>query len=384
MSDRNGEVMVLSVPEQVTSPVPLGPAGESGSLTSLQSGLSREAFYENGDNEAKRESAIEEFQAALDNKTSLLTKSYGLQNKLSEYFKRKRGSGGLIQVESVEEIEVQYKTSMQKVDELTMKLKKVGSDCKTDLEMFLERCEEKRVSVNGDYERVLDKKRKISQSCIVPRSGRPVTSKDVADLEEQERKKDEELERARLDNIKHKAKLEKSELLLEEKEQVIEGLNLIDFEQLKIENQTYHEKIDERNEDLQKLHKKIERTVQILTHMKEKLEFVSIENQAKKHQLDKAEAELQCQRDELNRLKQQRERTRNSGAKLHKNMGLYGKEALLFDFEEQIDRSEEMKKTVAALKARHAALKKENAELNAKITPKSSTHSTRVKSAIKF
>jgi hypothetical protein len=122
---------------------------------------------------------------------ALLTKSYGLQNKLSEYFKRKRGSGGLIQVESVEgsfffelfysqfleEIEEQYKTSMQKVDELTNKLKKVGSDCKTDLEMFLERCEEKRVSVNGDYERVLDKKRKISQSCIVPRSGRPVTSK---------------------------------------------------------------------------------------------------------------------------------------------------------------------------------------------------------------
>ena len=66
---------------------------------------------------------------------------------------------------------------MDKVDELTAKLKKVGSDCKTDLEMFLERCEEKRVSVNGDYERVLKKKRTISQSCIVPRSGRPVTSK---------------------------------------------------------------------------------------------------------------------------------------------------------------------------------------------------------------
>jgi len=43
-----------------------------------------------------------------------------------------------------------------------------------------------------------------------------------------------------------------------------------------------------------------------------------------------------------------------------------------------------MKKTVAALKARHAALKKDNAELNAKIAPKSSTNSTRVKSAIKF
>ena len=123
---------------------------------------------------------------------ALLTKSYALQNKLSEYFKRKRGSGGLIQVESIEgellltdqfwhqtlvEIEGQYKISMDKVDELTKKLKEVESDCKTDLEMFLERCEEKRVSVNGDYERVLEKKRSVSQSCIVPRSGRPVTSK---------------------------------------------------------------------------------------------------------------------------------------------------------------------------------------------------------------
>jgi hypothetical protein len=40
-----------------------------------------------------------------------------------------------------------------------------------------------------------------------------------------------------------------------------------------------------------------------------------------------------------------------------------------------------MKKTVAALKARHAALKKDNAELNAKIAPKSTNNSTRVKSA---
>ena len=32
------------------------------------------------------------------------------------------------------------------------------------------------------------------------------------------------------------------------KEELAEGLHLIDFEQLKIENQTYNEKIEERNE----------------------------------------------------------------------------------------------------------------------------------------
>lgn len=47
------------------------------------------------------------------------------------------------------------------------------------------------------------------------------------------------------------------------KEQLDEGLHLIDFEQLKIENTNLNEKIEERNEDLQKLKKKITVTVQV-------------------------------------------------------------------------------------------------------------------------
>lgn len=42
-------------------------------------------------------------------------------------------------------------------------------------------------------------------------------------------------------------------------------LHLIDFEQLKIENQTLNEKIEERNEELLKLRKKTTTTVQVLT-----------------------------------------------------------------------------------------------------------------------
>lgn len=36
--------------------------------------------------------------------------------------------------------------------------------------------------------------------------------------------------------------------LFDDQEELAEGLHLIDFEQLKIENQTYNEKIEERNE----------------------------------------------------------------------------------------------------------------------------------------
>jgi hypothetical protein len=53
----------------------------------------------------------------------------------------------------------------------------------------------------------------------------------------------------------------KNQKILKKKEELAEGLHLIDFEQLKIENQTLNEKIEERNEDLHKLKKKNTTTV---------------------------------------------------------------------------------------------------------------------------
>ena len=63
-----------------------------------------------------------------------------------------------------------------------------------------------------------------------------------------ENRKEAEVVNVRLENIKLKNKLKKKEMQLKSKEELAEGLHLIDFEQLKIENQTYNEKIEERNE----------------------------------------------------------------------------------------------------------------------------------------
>ena len=68
---------------------------------------------------------------------------------------------------------------------------------------------------------------------------------------------------------------------MKQKEELAAGLHLIDFEQLKIENQTYNEKIEERNEDLLKLKRKIECTVQVLfwknAHFLQETEIARIE-----------------------------------------------------------------------------------------------------------
>lgn len=56
---------------------------------------------------------------------------------------------------------------------------------------------------------------------------------------------------------------------------------MIDFEQLRINNVDLNEKIEERNEEIQKLTTKVTSTVQVLAHLKEKLQFVQAERSEK-------------------------------------------------------------------------------------------------------
>ena len=79
-----------------------------------------------------------------------------------------------------------------------------------------------------------------------------------------------------MENIKLQNKISKLESMIKEKDQLAEGLHMIDFEQLKINNVDLNEKIEERNEDILKLRKKVTSTVQVLTHVKEKLQFLQV------------------------------------------------------------------------------------------------------------
>lgn len=95
------------------------------------------------------------------------------------------------------------------------------------------------------------------------RTGKPISRRLSAQYDAAEQKKDGDLEKVRLRNIYLRTSLKKLERTLHSREQLAEGLHMIDFEQLKIENQTLNEKIEERNEELAKLKRKKTSTVQV-------------------------------------------------------------------------------------------------------------------------
>ena len=117
-------------------------------------------------------------------------------------------------------------------------------------------------------------KRSVASNAVFSRTGKVIPPKQRNEWEESESLKDQEVHQYRLQNIALRNKLANKEKVLKKKEQLADGLHLIDFEQLKIENQTLNEKIEERNEELHKLRKKITQTVVILSHTREKLQYV--------------------------------------------------------------------------------------------------------------
>merc|ERR1711959_624771 len=111
--------------------------------------------------------------------------------------------------------------------------------------------------------------------------------------------------------------------------------HLIDFEQLKIENQTLNEKIEERNEELHKLRKKTTTTVQVLTHIKEKLQFVQLENQSLKRELADLDTKLTQERGILTKEKRERDELRQSNVGLRQKQGFVNCDLLVSDFEQR-------------------------------------------------
>lgn len=196
-------------------------------------------------------------------------------------------------------------------------------------------------------------KRQVARHAEYARTGKKIPEKIIQEVEEFELDKDAEVEEVRGSNISLKNRLSKLEQALRKKDELAENLHVIDFEQLKIENQTLNEKIEERNEELHKLRKKTIVTVQIITHMREKVQFVSGEYMSLKAELAQLELDLAAQRDTVTKTKHERDDIRAENAKYRQQTGITNSEGLSRDYEARAEHIKNLTADIAALKNRH-------------------------------
>lgn len=304
-----------------------------------------------------RESLYKEYLELLEQRNDFTTKNSQYQNKIYDYFRRKKMDEGLrTEVDKAADNEQKYLKYMKTLSEIKMQFNSDELIAREHLTELREKCQDKQQQVSSIYEEFLNYKKEIALKSISTRSSKNISEKEIDTALFKEKKKEDEVSQVRLENHKLKHKLQNKEQQLKSKEELAEGLHLIDFEQLKIENQTYNEKIEERNEELVKLRKKITSTVQVLTHLKEKLQHLQAENSVKDSSLREVEQKAAKKRDLLSRTKQVRDALRNENLKLRQNCGLLGNEILLRDFEERVDEGNALKNRLEELKIQHAQL----------------------------
>ncbi|CAH8478033.1 unnamed protein product [Schistosoma turkestanicum] len=295
----------------------------------------------------RREELIEKYKQSLNEQKAVRELNFQLQTKLAEYFRRKKGEAADQQGtqlstsgrvgDATTDYELKYNKYISSLFDLRHQSKIMEADYTEQIDKLKQLCQTKQEEVDKAYQDFNDFRYNIGKRAINSRTRKPLSSKELSSMFTTEKYKEETVREVRLENIKLKNKLLKAEAQLKSKDQLSEGLNLIDFEQLKFENQTFDQKIEERSEEMIKLRRKISKTVQIITHLKEKLQFVLDDNASQRKILEEIDADVSMKKDHLTKIKQTREHLRGENTKLRRSCGLLGRNALLLNYEDSFD-----------------------------------------------
>ena len=160
-----------------------------------------------------------------------------------------------------------------------------------DLKRYQQSIEEQEKRKQDVYEILMKYKEELLDNAET-RKGTKIPRAEIEYWLGREKQLEDEIRDLRIQSFTKSLEMNRLKKELKKMEDYFEGLHIIDFEQLKIENNTLTEKIEDRNEEIHKLKNKINYTVQILAHLQEKSKFVSSENEIKKTENENLKKEI--------------------------------------------------------------------------------------------
>ena len=255
-----------------------------------------------------------------------------------------------------------YVETLQKIVNGRVRLERQQSEF-DQLSLYLQtRLDDKEFKAGEIKDSFAQFKKEIFAKAENSRTGNKIPKSVVEAFESAEQAREDALEKVRLRNISLRTTLRKLERTYRAREQLADGLHMIDFEQLKIENQTLHEKIEERNEELAKLKRKKTVTVQVLTHVREKLRYYEKNNKANQSELNVLEMDSMKLRAEVSITKKGRDALRDDNKDLKLKQGFASNDLLISDFEKR-------KRTIYVTKDKIRDLQERYRALSAQVVP---------------
>ena len=183
-------------------------------------------------------------------------------------------------------------TSRSRVGPLQTAIESLKTDGEKKLDDLRAMIEENELRITETKKNTYEFKRDIVIGAENSRTGKIMAEKMVRYMEDHVKAKDAVIEKLRLKNTTLRNQIQKMEQQLLQKEEMGEVLHVIDFDQLKIENQQYLEKIEERNNELLRLKLTTGRTVQHLNTLKKKLSNLTARGEWLQRQIVEKEEHL--------------------------------------------------------------------------------------------
>ncbi|XP_028930824.1 coiled-coil domain-containing protein 113 isoform X1 [Ornithorhynchus anatinus] len=165
-----------------------------------------------------------------------------------------------------------YELGQRELEETKEEMRQMRANSERDLQNHEAILEEAEIRWAELKKAMQDFDRDILQNLSKKKGSIVATQKIMKYLEDKNHLRDLMKDKLRLKNISLKAQKKKILLHLKQKEEVDEALHEVDFQQLKIENAQFLEKIDERNRELLQLKMTAGNTLQVLNFYKKKLQ----------------------------------------------------------------------------------------------------------------
>ena len=191
--------------------------------------------------------------------------------------------------------------------------KNISEKLVDDLRALLEEADIKIAEVSKD---AYEFKRDVNASA----AGKPLGEKLLHFLEDKLRTKDSVVDKLALKNAALKQQILKLENQLHHKEEMGEVLHVIDFDQLKIENQQFLEKIEERNSELLRLKLTTGNIVQTLNASKKRLNRLMVESETLKRMILEKQELTKKVHDEIEGIEVEKVKVKKANSALQKQI----------------------------------------------------------------
>jgi chromosome segregation ATPase len=166
--------------------------------------------------------------------------------------------------------EVQYHKQLLAFEEIRTTEKKEREAITKELEEMKKQRDELVEKLKVEFGSLIQREREIGTRLINIKTGKAISNSTVEQLLSRQTRKLKEVSEVRLDFIKLRDRVTAKEAQLQSLETVGENIRLIDYEKLQMENQSYADKIEDRDEKLQCLRNKATSAIQMIAHMKKK------------------------------------------------------------------------------------------------------------------